>query len=64
MYSTSSLHEPGLLNKLRVARRSIARVSTYGRPLSLFTGDENPAYAAAVSGVYGRAVLPRRKGFP
>ena len=38
-----------------VARR------TGGRPLDLFTSDENPAYAAALLDVYGENKQPRRK---
>src|SRR5262245_46365013 len=39
-----------------VARR------TGGTPLSLFTSDENPAYAQALLEVYGREVRPQRRG--
>ena len=39
-----------------VARR------TGGEPLALFTSDENPAYAQALLGVYGREVRPQRRG--
>jgi hypothetical protein len=35
---------------------------TGGRPLRLFTSDENPAYAEALLKVYGRDVQPRRRG--
>jgi hypothetical protein len=35
---------------------------TGGRPLSLFTSDENPAYAAALLEVYGVERARRRKG--
>jgi hypothetical protein len=35
---------------------------TGGRPLRLFTSDENPAYAEAILEVYGRSVQPRRRG--
>jgi hypothetical protein len=35
---------------------------TGGRPLRLFTSDENPAYPEAILEVYGRPVRPRRKG--
>jgi hypothetical protein len=35
---------------------------TGGRPLDLFTSDENPAYAAALLEVYGVAKQPRRQG--
>lgn len=41
--------------------RDVAR-RTGGRPLSLFTSDENPAYAAALLEVYGVPERPRRKG--
>ncbi len=34
---------------------------TGGRPLRLFSSDENPAYAEALLEVYGREVQPRRK---
>ena len=39
-----------------VARR------TGGRPLALFTSDENPAYAEALVAVYGVEKQPRRRG--
>lgn len=35
---------------------------TGGRPLRLFTSDENPAYTAALLEVYGQEQQPRRKG--
>jgi hypothetical protein len=35
---------------------------TGGRPLRLFSSDENAAYAEAILEVYGRTVRPRRKG--
>jgi hypothetical protein len=41
--------------------RDVAR-RTGGRPLDLFTSDENPAYAVALLEVYGVAKQRRRKG--